>query len=187
MPNCAACSIDVERRHWVGHLRSNDHKNKCSSQVRNGIFEIASSAFRGRIVSYRLFADEDFKYCLPEIFLNGISSDVQNLLQDSLRKHVSIKVNFELFCTFLLFQNDAQEIKSFATRNLTIHPNYNFNETFENSVNYIKKKISEFQERDSGWTLLNNSHVEININKYDPLNGSTFIDLPPQIKNKKHV
>lgn len=185
MPNCAACSIDVERRHWVGHLRSNDHKNKCSSQVRNGIFEIASSAFRGRIVSYRLFADEDFKYCLPEIFLNGISSDVQNLLQDSLRKHVSIKVNFELFCTFLLFQNDAQEIKSFATRNLTIHPNYNFNETFENSVNYIKKKISEFQERDSGWTLLNNSHVEININKYDPLNGSTFIDLPPQIKNKK--
>ncbi|KAK9680514.1 Recombination endonuclease VII [Popillia japonica] len=47
--------------------------------------------------------------------------------------------------------------------------------------------MSEFQERDSGWTLVNILYLEVNFNKYNPMRGSSYIDLPPTIKKKKAV
>ncbi|KAK9728846.1 hypothetical protein QE152_g16977 [Popillia japonica] len=47
--------------------------------------------------------------------------------------------------------------------------------------------MSEFQERDSGWTLCKILHIEVNINKYNPMRASGFIDLPQQIKKKKAI
>ncbi|CAH1107892.1 unnamed protein product [Psylliodes chrysocephalus] len=53
----------------------------------------------------------------------------------------------------------------------------------------ILTKFEEFQERDSGWALLKILHLKLNINKYNPLQGgiSTYVDLPPFIKNTKSV
>ena len=44
--------------------------------------------------------------------------------------------------------------------------------------------MSEFQERDSGWTLSEISHLELNINKYMCIKGSQYISLPPTISSK---
>jgi len=45
--------------------------------------------------------------------------------------------------------------------------------------------MSEFQERDSGWSLIEIVHLEVNINKYQPIKGSNFIGLPREIVNRK--
>ncbi|XP_046812321.1 uncharacterized protein LOC124421341 [Lucilia cuprina] len=45
--------------------------------------------------------------------------------------------------------------------------------------------MSEFQERDSGWTLLDIAYLKININKYECLKGSNYIELPEWIMRKK--
>jgi len=42
--------------------------------------------------------------------------------------------------------------------------------------------MSEFQERDSGWSLIEKVYLEVNINKYQL--GSNYIDLPREIVNK---
>lgn len=184
MPFCTACSAKVEKKYWIGHLRSNAHKNNCSLPLQDGVSKI-TSAFRNRIASYKIIALDKSVHYLPEVFLNHISSKVHHLIQVSLKVHVSIKINFELYCQFLMFKNDRQEIKSFATKNETIHQNYNFTELFSKVVSNIKKKIDQFEQRDSGWAFLNNSHFEVNINKYDPLYGARFIELPKLIQTKK--
>lgn len=183
MPFCTACSIQVDKKKWVGHVRSTIHKNSSSTTECDGVVRIAS-AFRGRISSYRIF-DSDLEHSLPETFIKQISHKVGKLLRDSLEKYVNIKVNFEFFGNFVLFKNEGQEVKSFGTKNVTLHRNFDFDKLITETVDSIKKKIDEFEERDSGWTFLNNLYLEVNINKYEVLRGGAHIDLPKFIKNKK--
>nr|CAI5852936.1 unnamed protein product [Callosobruchus analis] len=50
-------------------------------------------------------------------------------------------------------------------------------------------KFDDFQEKDSGWALLEILHLKVNINEYDPISVgiSTFVDLPPFIRSSKSV
>lgn len=43
------------------------------------------------------------------------------------------------------------------------------------------------KERDSGWALKKLTHLHININKYNPIGGSSYIPLPAWITRKKAV
>jgi len=38
--------------------------------------------------------------------------------------------------------------------------------------------MSEFQERDGGWSLIKIVHLKVNINKYQLIKGSNYIDFP---------
>lgn len=184
MPHCSVCDIYLDSRCWTSHLRTNKHKNNSSMPILENI-EILRSSFKGRIISYRVIASQDEANNFPEFFFSNIREQVKSLIDDSLKKHNAVKINFQLFSLFLLYKNDLQEIKSFATKNFVIHFNYDFNTIYETVVTSLLKKIEEFEERDSGWTFLSNLHLEVNINKYQPLGGSYFIDLPKFIKNKK--
>ena len=50
----------------------------------------------------------------------------------------------------------------------------------------LLRKSSEFQERDSGWTLRSIVSLTVNTNKYNPMPGSSYIELPASIQ-KKHA
>lgn len=184
MPFCSVCNIEVTFRRWCNHLRTNKHKNNSTIRINDNV-EMIHSCLKGRITSYRITAPKTEINIYPESFFKSIHDQVKSLIDSSLQKHYSVKINFEYFAYFLMFKNDVQELKSFATKNFIIHFNYNFKSIYEKAGSMLLKKIDDFQERDSGWTFLNNSHLEININKYQPLSGSQFIDLPKYIKNKK--
>lgn len=184
MPFCSACSIKVQKNKWVGHLRSTKHKNNSIAAITDGIIEL-SSAFKGRISSYRVFGSDELEFAIPELFLDTLTSKLENIIKKSLIKHVCLKINFEYFGNFLLFKDNKEETKSFTTKNFTVHQNYKFSELYQKVINDLKKRIEEFEERDSGWAFLSNLYLEINVNKYQPLKGSSYIDLPMAIKNKK--
>lgn len=184
MPYCSSCGVLVVRKKWVGHLRSNVHKNNAVASVFDNV-QILRSAFRGRIASYRILAVTEEEINSISTFFNSNRFKIKSLLDQSLKKHTCVKVNIELFSMFLLFKNDTQEIKSFGTKNFTLHLNYDFDSIFSGVISNLLKNIEEFQDRDSGWTFLNNLHLEVNINKCQPLRGANFIDLPKFIKNKK--
>ena len=45
--------------------------------------------------------------------------------------------------------------------------------------------MEEFQEKGSGWSLPQILSLTININKYEPMKGSSYIELPKEILMKK--
>ena len=49
----------------------------------------------------------------------------------------------------------------------------------------LMRQISEFEAKQSGWVFSSVIFLEINIYKYRRLKGSSYIDLPDIIKNKK--
>lgn len=185
MSFCSACNVTVDKRRWVGHLRSNSHKNNDSLIIGDDGVQIIKSAFRGRIATYRIVVPDGEELYSTRLFFINLKHKVKSLLDLSLKKHVSLKVNFEFFAMFLMVKSDNQEMKSFTTKNIPVHFNYSFDNLFFKLENDLLKKMEEFQEKDSGWTFLHNSHLEININKYQPLSGSCFVELPKFIKNKK--
>lgn len=78
------------------------------------------------------------------------------------------------------------EYKYFDTPNEVIDLGTNLEDWFnEYVVDIILAKLSEFQERDSGYALQKVISLEININKLEFGNGgSSYIKLPPQIAAK---
>lgn len=153
-------------------MRSNSHKNKEIGVVVVDGVQKMNSAFQDRIATYKIIVPEGEGLYSTRLFFSSIEGKVKALLDKSLVKHTSVKVNFEHFSTFAMVSNDNQEMKSFTTKNFSIHYNYDFIKFFSNVESCLLKKMEEFQERDSGWTFLSNSHLEININKYQPLSGS---------------
>lgn len=49
----------------------------------------------------------------------------------------------------------------------------------------ILKKIETFQEKKSNWKFNLIQKIEVNINKYNHMRASSYIDLPPAIKRKE--
>lgn len=191
---CSICDLSVPSKSFSAHLKRLVHKNNSIISESEGV-EKVSSAFRSRIASYRVLCGEDAgpsdsakaeeqRALPPADFLMRLRKRVRALISARIQVHTSIKVNFELFSEFLLLKNDSLSTKSFATENIIFHPDYNYEAIFSQIVESIKNKIDKFEERDSGWSFARNLYLEININKYDPLRASSYIDLPKTIKNK---
>nr|CAH7756446.1 unnamed protein product [Callosobruchus chinensis] len=66
--------------------------------------------------------------------------------------------------------NAETSIKHFVTKNEIIDNNTNLKEWYKKYVNdKILVKFEEFQEKDSGWALLEILHLKVNINEYNPI------------------
>ena len=82
-------------------------------------------------------------------------------------------------------ENTPIEVKVFQTKMKDIYSIREYDEAFSMKTENILQKTEEFQERDSGWTLVQLVKVELNLNKFQPLRGSTYIPLPTKLQLKK--
>ena len=107
---------------------------------------------------------------------------------EALETHPALKVNTVLAAEYTIVKDDEEtvDIKYFNTKTASIYSTTDLNEWFVMNVQQpIDTEMEEFQERESGWSLKSILNLVINIYKYNPMRGSSFIDLPLFIKNKK--
>ncbi|GFW62178.1 uncharacterized protein TNCV_1686091 [Trichonephila clavipes] len=105
---------------------------------------------------------------------------------EKLSQRVGVKANLQLYCHYQREQ-ETQEF-SFKTMNQIILECTDLNEFYnEVVVDKLKREKEEFEARGSGWRLIEIKYLELRINKYNPLRGSSYIDLPRRIKAKKAV
>ncbi|XP_060530461.1 uncharacterized protein LOC132704468 [Cylas formicarius] len=169
---------------WQGHLRTLAHRQKCSVVQEPGV-EMIQTSFRNRIVTYRLASTvnpTDVKG-----FLDHLRSKILTLVESNVRRYGNVKVGMELFGNFLLQTKEQEEVKSFNTKYRLVSGNTDLEELYVQFVDILATKASEFQERDSGWALQELLHLEIGINKYNPLRASSYVRLPKEIEAKKAV
>ncbi|KAJ8979283.1 hypothetical protein NQ317_004428 [Molorchus minor] len=104
-----------------------------------------------------------------------------------IRVHKIVKVNMEVFGRYVLSTQDSSDLKAFNTPNKVIDQSMDLNETWTAFVDLMIVQTTEFQERDSGWALEQISYLEININKYCPMRGSSYVELPAFVARKRAV
>ncbi|XP_050513837.1 uncharacterized protein LOC126889531 [Diabrotica virgifera virgifera] len=105
-----------------------------------------------------------------------------------LKKFNVIKCNTAFCGKFIRKANQGEnsEFKYFSTKNEIIDAGTDLTLWFHsNVIDKLMAKLSEFEEKGSGWALEKIISLEVNINKYEIGNGaSSFIKLPDQIRNK---
>ena len=79
-----------------------------------------------------------------------------------------------------------KDISSYNTKSVPVRQSTDLNAWFQDNIqDPLLRDIEDFQERDSGWTLQAVRHLTVNINKYNPIRGSAYIELPPPIEQRK--
>ncbi|XP_050513029.1 uncharacterized protein LOC126888699 [Diabrotica virgifera virgifera] len=143
------------------------------------------SAFNSRI---RTGVISNLKHKDPGSFLNDCKAIFKRRIQNALKNDAAVKVNTAFGGEFEIVQGEKvlNDTKYFTTSNSAIYRDTNLDEWFEEKVmEPITAKLEEFQERDSGWALKAVVNLGVNINKFTPQLGSSFVELPPQIKRKE--
>ncbi|CAH1959928.1 unnamed protein product [Acanthoscelides obtectus] len=130
---------------------------------------------------------------LKHVDIHDFFLDAFNLFEHQIQNKLSVmsmlKVNGTFCGEFIKSSNgtDINDFKYFNTRNAIIDQSTNLQQWYkDNIVDKILNKLSEFQERLSGWSLLKIISLEININKVEFGNvSSSYVKLPTQIARKK--
>ena len=65
----------------------------------------------------------------------------------------------------------------------TIINNPEVTESLQSSQQQILNKIAQWVSEGSGWTIQSVDNHYLNIVKYQPMNGSSYIELPPELRN----
>lgn len=187
---CEECSMEVDKKYWNYHIRTNTHKAKATLPYEGNI-KIIRQGFQGRIATFVL-ENKNEDIILPEQYFETIKDDLIIFLKKELLKLKMFKFNIELFAEYVKphkLENDEVEnifsVKSFNSKMEIIQAEHEIETVLDNMIEKILNETEEFQEKDSGWSLSKLLHLEININEYKPLQGSQYIKLPKQIEEKK--
>lgn len=180
--NCEKCQINVSRLDWGHHLRTRSHKQA------NGIIidfsenvKLKSSDFMERIEVYT-YTSKEPSLDIGEFFATA-EADILNILNESLIKHINFKFNFELECLYIKDSGDLLKVETMThvTKMKPVTRSDLLDNIYKEKVEDIKTKMSEFQERDSGWALYRISILNININKHSIIRGSSDVILPYKV------
>lgn len=166
-------------------------------------FQYRESAFSQRLVT---FAIKNFKYADIREFLNEAYLHFEIELLDVLTNRESVKMNTIFFATFekiiaanLPGENDHNDVNLAEPKkekqDLYIHTNStiilrdeNLHELYEKTVvKTVLRKIDDAVMQGSGFTLLSINELVVEINQYDPLRGSSYIELPKYLANKHAI
>ncbi|XP_072385942.1 uncharacterized protein [Diabrotica undecimpunctata] len=157
-----------------------------SSKLRNRVkWENIISCFASRIKTGVIV-----NLCHKDVgmFLDDAFTVFSRKIKIILKTNRILKVNTAFCGEFIKKSSDSEslDLKYFNTKNAIIDTSTDLHLWF---VEYVKDKIftklSEFAEKDSGAALSKVISLEVNINKVEIGNGSSFIELPIEIQKKR--
>ena len=127
----------------------------------------------------------------PPIQLNSIIDSVASLLKKHFNEMKGIKDIETLKLTFKKTTVDADKNEPkiifktvyFNSKAKTIINQNEIIEHIQTSNQEILNGIAVWLSEDSGWTVESINDQCINIVKYKPLNGSSYIELPPELRS----
>ncbi|XP_074095887.1 uncharacterized protein LOC141525335 [Cotesia typhae] len=110
-------------------------------------------------------------------FLNDSTDLVIEKIGSMMRNAGNLKVNVELFCTFRNSKNGdtVKEKKSFNTKSRDIIQATRW--YMDNVYHKLLKKVEEFNQKDSGWSLVKINNLVVTMSTFLPLQAgeSTYV------------
>ncbi|CAH1646013.1 unnamed protein product [Spodoptera littoralis] len=83
--------------------------------------------------------------------------------------------------------DEGASTSSIETNDVDNNKGDDLNIFYSSLIDTVVGKICQFEKKDSGWSLNQIKYIDMNVNKFNPLRGSSYINLPQDIKSKKAV
>ena len=123
----------------------------------------------------------------PLVQLQESRKAIEYLFDNQLKISKGFKYVETLQVKFIKFSNGQKTEKNgfFNSKADLILNNTNIQSSLQISKQYILNIISQWVSEGSGWTVESIESHHLNIANYSPLKGSSYIELPPEIKKSK--
>ena len=120
-------------------------------------------------------------------FMNSVKPRVIDLIKSK----GSIKVKLILTVRFIK-ENPATgnidiNVYSFASKMEIVTESTDLSDLYNTMTSRIFELIQNFNNRGSGWQFDRVEHLDININPYNPMSASSYIELPSSLYMKKAI
>ena len=158
----------------------------------------ALKQYTEKIVETKTAIDEFAKQYViegdPNLMPNQFFEKNKNLIELFFKKNKNIKANFVLVCDMQqpLFDKHGltgykEDEAYFRTEKKRVLKSTNVEKLVKDNFKKINLDIEKYQNNGSGWYFKNIKELQINVVEYSPQKGSSYIDLPVWIKNKKAI
>jgi hypothetical protein len=188
---CETCWVYYNPIHVAAHeLSEVHHRHAVRDQIGGGggrvptILEI-ESAVRNRLKTYWVSGGESHTDLVT--FLDEIKNLLNEKIRDNLQ-NTALKINI---LVRVKFQKEATELEEqnrcFKTKNVRVLQADDVDGILDRLFGKLLKEKSESSSKGSGWSLREILGLELRVNRYRPLRGSSYIELPPKIAQTHSV
>ena len=153
-----------------------------------GEFEIVRKNFDQWLRVWKMRATKNNKG-LFKFFQNTKNSFI-NVCKNEVGALKSVKIQFSLLVKFhMTREGKVEEMEHYFNRMQPVIVNEHnidtLNPLLNQFINEVKGEIEAWSERGSGWIMDKILKAFINVARYQPMRGGSFMELPTKLKNKK--
>ena len=126
------------------------------------------------------------------MFKNANKEKYTNLIEQEIQKLGSVKVSFGLKVNFEIERNgEMQEMSHYFKEDqphvFTRYDKEQIEQKYEEFMERIKGEIENWSLLGSGWDIESIELAYVNVAKYQPLRGGTYLPLPADLAKKKAI
>jgi len=159
------------------------------SNIRHG-FVLARNYFNNWLRVWKMRVSQGNKDIFR--FFQETKNSFTHVTREEAQDLGSIKVQFGLLVRFSGNRNEEVEhMEHYFNKMKPIvinqHNNDTLNHVFNKFVDDVRGEIEAWSEKGSGWVVDEILEAIINVARYNPLRGGTYMPLPEKLKNKKTV
>ena len=126
------------------------------------------------------------------MFKNANKEKYTNLIEQEIQKLGSVKVSFGLKVNFKIERNgETQEMSHYFKEDqphvFTRYDKEQIEQKYEEFMGRIKGEIENWSLQGSGWEIESIELAYVNVAKYQPLRGGTYLPLPADLAKKKAI
>jgi len=123
-------------------------------------------------------------------FFNDNQQIINNIITDRLQASKGLKWFLTLFIRFVKYNERNEAVyaePTFRSINMTCTNNAQIEDQLSEAFQNLHNSFQNFERDGSGWSIDKILKLEISTAQYKPIEGSSYIPLPPKILKKKAV
>ena len=145
------------------------------------------TALKGYLKTFRIDGVDGVD---PKTFIRNSKTKIHNLIEQQ-KKPINLEIKFILTCKFFKENPATGKIDEnsgyFHSFVETITEESDLSELFNLMTSRLIEISQQFQNRGSGWQFRKVESLDLNIDPFEPLSGSSCIPLPKKIADKKAI
>lgn len=155
------------------------------------VFQERGTAFARRLFTFAVVNVEhiDIREFLADAYHHA-EAEIIKLIQE----HTLVKVNAVFKATFSKFvdSDEGEKVEKqtiyINSKSYVVDFETDFHEYYQDIiVAYILEKVDDIVMRGSGFSLTEINELLVQVNEFQPIAGSTYIPLPPELARKKSI